>query len=169
MLGYMLLGAGWLIFKNEGALRDWAYQQLPRLVLAVSGIFGVAFVVAMTVDLSVELAQSGQRLNGWELIWPLLGVSAMIGLVLSSRLQRDWLPFALTVVFFLAAYLTLGSVMWPYLVPYSLTVADAAAPESSLQFIFYGGVVVLPVIALYSIIVYWVFRGKIDPRLAKEL
>ncbi|WP_287320228.1 cytochrome d ubiquinol oxidase subunit II [Mesorhizobium sp.] len=25
VLGYMLLGAGWLIVKNDGALRDWAY------------------------------------------------------------------------------------------------------------------------------------------------
>jgi cytochrome d ubiquinol oxidase subunit II len=25
VLGYMLLGAGWLVLKTEGALRDWAY------------------------------------------------------------------------------------------------------------------------------------------------
>ena len=30
-----------------------------------------------------------------------------------------------------------------------------------LQFLFYGGVVVLPVIAAYTIGVYWVFRGKV--------
>ena len=42
-----------------------------------------------------------------------------------------------------------------------VTVADAAAPDASLRFLFYGGVVVLPVIAAYTIGVYWVFRGKI--------
>jgi cytochrome bd-type quinol oxidase subunit 2 len=50
---------------------------------------------------------------------------------------------------------------WPYMVPYSITVANAAAPEVSLSFLFYGGIVVLPVIALYTIGVYWVFRGKV--------
>jgi cytochrome d ubiquinol oxidase subunit II len=30
-----------------------------------------------------------------------------------------------------------------------------------LRFLFYGGVVVLPVIAAYTIGVYWVFRGKV--------
>jgi cytochrome d ubiquinol oxidase subunit II len=45
--------------------------------------------------------------------------------------------------------------------PYSVTVANAAAPDASLRFLFYGGVVVLPVIAAYTIGVYWVFRGKI--------
>jgi cytochrome d ubiquinol oxidase subunit II len=50
---------------------------------------------------------------------------------------------------------------WPYMIPYSITVASAAAPEPSLQFLFYGGVVVIPVIAAYTIGVYWVFRGKV--------
>jgi len=48
-----------------------------------------------------------------------------------------------------------------YIIPYSITVASAAAPESSLRFLFYGGVVVLPVIAAYTVGVYWVFRGKV--------
>ena len=50
---------------------------------------------------------------------------------------------------------------WPYMVPYAITVGNAAAPDVSLKFLFYGGVVVLPVIALYTIGVYWVFRGKV--------
>ena len=43
---------------------------------------------------------------------------------------------------------------------------------ASLRFFFYGGIVVLPVIAAYTIGVYWVFRGKIDrfdpPVLSRE-
>ena len=51
---------------------------------------------------------------------------------------------------------------WPYMIPYALTVADAAGPEASLRFFSYGGIVVLPVIAAYTVGVFWVFRGKID-------
>jgi cytochrome bd ubiquinol oxidase subunit II len=47
------------------------------------------------------------------------------------------------------------------MIPYSVTVASAAAPEASLQFLFYGGIAVLPVIAAYTMSVYWVFRGKV--------
>ena len=68
----------------------------------------------------------------------------------------------MTALFFLAAFLTLGAMFWPYMIPYSLTVAGTAAPEASLQFLFYGGIVVLPVIAAYTIGVYWVFRGKVN-------
>jgi hypothetical protein len=46
------------------------------------------------------------------------------------------------------------------LIPYSITVANAAAPAASVRFLFYGAVVVLPAIAIYTIGVYWVFRGK---------
>jgi cytochrome bd-type quinol oxidase subunit 2 len=49
---------------------------------------------------------------------------------------------------------------WPYTIPYTVTIADAAAPDASLGFLFYGGVVVVPVIAIYTISVHWAFRGK---------
>ncbi len=45
----------------------------------------------------------------------------------------------MTVAFFLTAFLTLGVMIWPYMIPYALTVADAAAPDASLRFFFYGG------------------------------
>jgi cytochrome bd ubiquinol oxidase subunit II len=78
------------------------------------------------------------------------------------RDPRYGLPFAMTALFFLASFLTLGVMFWPYMIPYSLTVAGTAAPDASLRFLFYGGVVVLPVIVAYTIGVYWVFRGKAD-------
>ena len=92
----------------------------------------------------------------------MIGVLALAGIAAGVGRQRDGLPFAMTVLFFLAAFLTLGVMFWPYMIPYSLTVAGTAAPEASLRFLFYGGVVVLPVIVAYTIGVYWVFRGKVD-------
>jgi cytochrome d ubiquinol oxidase subunit II len=66
----------------------------------------------------------------------------------------------MSALFFVASYITLAVMFWPYMIPYSITVADAAAPDASLGFIFYCGVIVLPVIAIYSTIVYYIFRGK---------
>ena len=72
-----------------------------------------------------------------------------------------WLTVTVFGVLFVAFTATFDYMFWPYMIPYSLTVASAAAPDASLRFLFYGGVVVLPVIAAYTIGVYWVFRGKI--------
>ncbi|MET0164620.1 MAG: cytochrome d ubiquinol oxidase subunit II [Vicinamibacterales bacterium] len=159
VLGYALLGAGWIVYKSEGALRDWAYARIPLLVVAVFVVLALAFTVALTIDAGA-IAQGNWRARGWGLAFPIVGVVALIGVIATARARRDALPFHLTVVFFLAAYLTLGVMFWPYMVPYSVTVANAAAPDVSLRFFFFGGVIVLPMILIYTMGVYRVFRGK---------
>ncbi len=135
-----------------------ATYSFPWLAAGVLAVLCLAF--AVTFDYSV-LARSDLQARSWGLAFPVIGVLALAGIVIGAREKRDGLPFALTVLFFLAAFLSLGVMFWPYMIPYSITVANAAAPEASLEFLFYGGIVVLPVIAAYTIGVYWVFRGKV--------
>ena len=157
VLGYALLGAGWLVLKSEGELRDWAYRRIPLLAIAVLLVLAAAFV--LTFDHSV-LAHGKLQERPWGLVFPALGVLALLAVVIGARQKRDGVPFAMTVLFFVCAFLSLGVMFWPYMIPYSLTVASAASPEESLAFFFYGGALVLPLIAIYTIGVYWVFRGK---------
>jgi cytochrome d ubiquinol oxidase subunit II len=161
VLGYALLGAGWLVLKGEGALQDWAWRRVPRLALAMMAVLGVATIAAFLVRQreAGELFTFGAR--AWGLVFPLLGVAAMAGLFAGVRMRREGWPFAMTALFFLSAFASLAVMFWPYMIPYSVTVADAAAPETSLAFMFWGGVFVLPVIGVYTGVVYWVFRGKL--------
>jgi cytochrome bd ubiquinol oxidase subunit II len=163
VLGYALLGAGWLVFKGEGALRDWAYARIPWLAVAVLVVLSLAFTVSVTFDAGA-IAQSNLRARSWGLIFPIAGVAALLGVVAAARARRDGMPVALTTLLFVAAYLTLGVMFWPYMIPYTVTVADAASPDASLQFLFYCGIVVLPVIVVYTFGVYRVFRGKAHQR-----
>jgi cytochrome d ubiquinol oxidase subunit II len=160
VLGYALLGAGWLVLKSEGELRDWAYVRIPWLAAGVLVVLLLAF--ALTFDYSV-LARGHLQARRWGLAFPAIGLLALLATVVGARTKRrDGIPFATTALFFLAAFLTLGVMFWPYMIPYQVTVADAAAPAASLGFLFYGaGLVVLPVIAIYTIGVYRVFRGKV--------
>jgi len=158
VLGYALLGAGWLVLKSDGELRDWAYARIRVLAISVLVVLFLAF--AVTFDFSV-LARTDLQSRQWGLVFPAIGLLAMAGIALGVHGRNDKLPFAMTVLFFIASFLSLGVMFWPYMIPYAITVAQAAAPDESLQFLFYGGVVVLPVIAAYTIGVYWVFRGKV--------
>ena len=97
----------------------------------------------------------------WALVFPAIGVLVLAGIALGAGIKRDGLPFAMTGLFFLASFLSLGAMFWPYMIPYSITVVGAAAPDASLQFLFYGGIVVLPIVVAYTIGVYWIFRGKV--------
>jgi cytochrome d ubiquinol oxidase subunit II len=47
------------------------------------------------------------------------------------------------------------------MIPSVITVDQAAAPPSSLAFMFWGGVLVFPLMLLYTVISYSVFRGKV--------
>ena len=158
VLGYALLGAGWIVLKSEGELHDWAHRRIRWLAASLFAVLFLAFTV--TFDYSV-LARSNFYARPWALIFPAIGVLALVGILVGAHRQRDALPFAMTGLFFVAAFLSLGAMFWPYMIPYSITVASAAAPDESLQFLFYGAVLVLPVIAAYTIGVYWVFRGKV--------
>ena len=61
-----------------------------------------------------------------------------------------------------AAFGTLAFSFWPYMIPFSITIEDAAAPHSSLAFMFWGaGLFVFPLMLLYAATNYTVFRGRI--------
>ena len=160
VLGDALLGAGWLTLKSEGTLRDWAWRRIPLLAGAVLVVLGIAVVAALIA----RARMTGNLLLGrpWGLVFPAIGLLAMYGVFVAARRRRDSWPFALTAVFFVAALLSLAMMFWPYMIPYAITVGSAAAPEQSLSFLFWGaGIFVLPVIAAYTAVVYWLFRGKL--------
>jgi cytochrome bd ubiquinol oxidase subunit II len=161
VLGYALLGAGWLVRKCEGALREWARRRIPWLAVAVLVVLAAAFheTLAERDRIATDLDE-----RSWGLVFPAIGLLAMAGVLLGVRWRRDGLPFVMTTVFFVAAFLTLAVLFWPYMIPYRITVANAAAPDASLSFLLWGAVVVLPVIAIYTITVYWLFRGKLIRR-----
>ena len=159
-LGYALLGAGWLTLKSEGALREWAWRRIPFLAGAVLVVLGLAAIAAF----AARTRATGVLFLGrpWGFVFPLLALLAMAGVFGAAKRRRDGWPYALTVGFFVAAFLSLAVMFWPYMIPYTVTVANAAAPDSSLSFLFWGaGVFVLPVIAIYTITIYWLFRGKL--------
>ena len=160
VLGYALLGASWLVLKSEGELREWVWPRVPRLAGAVLMMLALATVASVSER---DRAVGAVLLDrAWGLVFPALGLLAMFGIFMGARRRRDAWPFPMTVLFFVASFATLAVLFWPYMIPYSITVGGAAAPEASLSFLFWGaGVFVLPVIAIYTAVVYWIFRGKL--------
>jgi len=159
VLGYALLGAAWLVLKTEGDLRDWAYRRLHWLLAGVIVVLIALFAYALSTQLRVlDRWRDDPRL----LVLPLLGAVAMVGLWLGVRWRRDGIPFTMAILAVVCAFATLGASFWPYMIPYSVTVQQAAAPPQSLEFLFWGaGIVVFPVVLIYTAFVYWIFRGKV--------
>jgi cytochrome d ubiquinol oxidase subunit II len=92
---------------------------------------------------------------------PLLVAIVALLMFRAVRRRMHVAPFILALALILLGYLGLLVSIWPYAIPYSLTLADAAAPRTSQVFMLVGAVVILPVIIAYTTAGYWVFRGKV--------
>jgi cytochrome d ubiquinol oxidase subunit II len=160
-LGYTLLGACWLIRKCDGEVRATAYRLIPYLSLALLAFLVVVFAYALAENLQVM----GRWLDRPYLFaFPLVAAVAAIVLTVSVRHRRDGPPFITGALVFVAAFGTLAVSFWPYMIPFSITVQQAAAPHSTLAFLFRGaGLVVFPLMLTYTVVSYRVFRGKVLP------
>jgi cytochrome bd ubiquinol oxidase subunit II len=158
-LGYALLGACWLVRKTEGRLQADAYRLIPLLSFSSIAVLVVVFIFALSEHLQV--------LDRWLerpylFVFPLIGIVAGIILARSVRWRREREPFIMVTATFAAAFGTFAITFWPYMIPFSITVDQAAAPHTSLAFMFWGeGLFVLPLMLVYSAANYRVFRGKV--------
>ena len=161
-LGYALLGACWLVRKCEGDVRDAAYRLIPYLVGWSARLPGRRLRLCLgrksagpaPVAASGRICSSSRRSAS---------IAALV-LAASVRRRRDGAPFYMVALIFAAAFGTLAISFWPYMIPFSITIDEAAAPHSSLAFMFWGeGLFVFPLMLLYTAISYTVFRGKVRP------
>ncbi|HTZ71417.1 MAG TPA: cytochrome d ubiquinol oxidase subunit II [Acetobacteraceae bacterium] len=157
-LGYMLLGAGWLTYKTTEDVQKFAFRLLPKLMFGVLAFLVVAFFSALYLHLPVMHRWIDRPLL---FVFPLAGILACWLLFWSVSRRRELLPFLAGIGIFAAAMGTLAISFYPYMIPFSITVADAAAPYSSQVFFFWGaGLVALPLTLIYTLVVYFVFKGK---------
>lgn len=160
--GYALLGSTWLILKTEGRVQALARQMTRPLVVAVIAAMGLVSSWLPFLD-SRLMARWFSDGNFWWLSpVPLLTLAVAAALWRSAtHPRRDLPPFLLSLALFVLGFLGLVLGMWPYLLPPSMTLWQAAAPASSLGFTLVGLVVLLPVILGYTAWSYRVFRGKV--------
>jgi cytochrome bd ubiquinol oxidase subunit II len=160
-VGYALLGATWLVLKTESELRDKAYRLSWYLLFAMLGAIGA--ISLATPLLHIHYAE---RWFAWPNIIvtaPVpLAVAGVAALLLRSLIRKqDSQPFFLSLALFALSYAGLGISMYPYIVPQSITIWQAASPANSQIFMLVGVAVLIPLILGYTAWAYWVFRGKV--------
>jgi cytochrome d ubiquinol oxidase subunit II len=161
VFGYVLLGATWLVLKTEGPLQEWARGK-ARL-----GLYGVlAFIAMVSIWTPLLDARIAER---W-FAWPNLAFLAPVPLATATLAWWLWrslargreaAPFVAALGLFAMCYLGLAISLFPFVVPPSITLRDAAAAPQSQAFLLIGTVFLLPIILMYSGWSYWVFRGKV--------
>ena len=162
IVGYVLLGSCWLIWKTEGPLQAAARRMARRFALLLIVVIGA--VSAYTPFLENKYYERWFAYPGLLVAVPVPILVAVTGLYLWRSIdgKRDGLPFLLTLILFGLSMMGLAISMWPDVIPGRVTIWEAAAPERSQIFMLVGAIVMVPMILGYTGWAYWVFRGKVD-------
>lgn len=165
--GYALLGAAWLVYKTQGELFERSRAWVKQLAgLSALGM-GAVSLATLGIDQRVTY-QWGLTMTSID--WPVfirLAPLPIVGGILcfllwrGADLRRHYAPYLYAVGLFLVGYVGLAISLFPYIVPFAMTPAEAAAADNALALMLWGAIPMLPLILGYTAYVYWLFRAKV--------
>ncbi|WP_448550896.1 cytochrome d ubiquinol oxidase subunit II [Thalassotalea montiporae] len=164
--GYCYVGAAWLVMKTEGELQ----KRSAKWAIWSNRFMAVGIVAVCIANLSIDPVIADKWL-GFPQVFILIPLVMLFGfmfvtveLYLRKVPMADdfgcWYPFVCAIIIFTLCFCGLAYSFYPYIVPNQLTIFEAASAPASLLVIFWGAVIVLPVIIGYTIFAYKVFWGK---------
>jgi cytochrome d ubiquinol oxidase subunit II len=159
---YALLGCCWLIAKTEGDLQ----RRLHRVVWPLTVVL-LAFIAVVSIWTPLQDPDIAARWFDSGLFYRLLPVPFLVAICAffmyrAVKERHHKTPFVLALGIVLLGYAGLLVTLWPYAIPSSVTLWEAAAPRESQTFTLVGAAVILPIIIVYTTLGYWVFRGKVS-------
>jgi cytochrome d ubiquinol oxidase subunit II len=92
---------------------------------------------------------------------PVLVLACVIGMFRSTGSGHDARALILMEAIIFLGFSGLLISIFPNIVPPTLSIWAASAPRSSQIFLLVGVVIILPIILSYTVLSYWVFRGKV--------
>lgn len=171
--GYVLLGSCWLVLKTEGTTqagaRKWARRATVFVLIAMAAVSLATLSIDPRVTerwgVSMQAIDFGKFLP----LAPIPLMSGVLFLLLWRDIQLkienapDWRPMLISAGLFLLGYAGLAISLFPNLVPFDLDIWQTAARDNALMLMLVGAAIMLPVILGYTIYVYSLFWGKVDP------
>jgi cytochrome d ubiquinol oxidase subunit II len=159
---YALQGATYLVMKIDGDLQERLRALVWPLTLALLG-----FILAVSVWTPLTDAQIASRWFSSSFRYRLYPIPVLVAITALAmfhavRRRHETTPFILSLVLILLGYIGLLVSIWPYAIPNSVTLWDAASPRSSQLFALVGAVIIIPIIIVYTTAGYWIFRGKVE-------
>jgi cytochrome d ubiquinol oxidase subunit II len=158
--GYATLGVGWLRLKGEDATRAFARRHQRWVPLAFLGLTMVTSLVAATVQPSLVGSWPDHRVA---LSWCFLTfIMCGIGIAWIARRDDvdDRVGFGLALAMMMSGVIALGISFFPYVIPFRMSLWDAASGPETQEFVLIGALIATPVILAYTSFAYWVFHGR---------
>ena len=156
-------GSIFLYLKTEGELQERVHGWMWRTF----AIFAVLYVV-VTVYTLLAVPHAATNFERWPAAWivVLLNVLAVANIPRAIHHGRPAYAFFSSACVVAALVFLFGMALFPNLVVSttehpSITVMNASSSEGTLKLMALIAAIGAPLIATYTAIVYWVFRGKV--------
>jgi cytochrome d ubiquinol oxidase subunit II len=162
LAAYSMLGAAHLVHKTEG---DVQFQN--RRLLLGSASAALAMFLMIIVMMLLGYAPVSLMWAGLPQVYfvPLFLVVVLLGFVMlllsCRRAKSDKAACIWAIVIFVSTGIATIGGIFPYFIPFSLSITQAASPQASLVFMLFGAGIILPIIVLYNLYIYRVFSGKV--------
>lgn len=186
----VMQGATFLLLKTEDVLRERARKAaIVSAMVMAAGFVACGFLVAgviggykITSPILTEAASNPttktvvREVGAWlanfnanPILWlvPLFGVVGAAAAAWLSAARRGGLAFICSSVAVAMVILTVGTAMFPFLMPsslnpnHSLTAWDSTSSLHTLRWMFWMVILFLPIVLLYTTWVYRVMRGTV--------
>lgn len=159
--GYVLIGSTYLILKTSGEL-----QRLHVRTARIAASTTLAGALVITLGTPFVSSTLKERIFDPHvlpvfIVLPLSGIGLIIQLFRSLALEQEVWPLVYTVLLFVLSFLGLGLMVFPAIIPPSVTIFEAHASVSSLVFMLTFIGVLIPIMLFYNIYNYVAFRGKV--------
>ena len=163
VFGYSLLGATRLILKTEGELFNKAKQfaKVFCLILAVLMLI-IGGMTPLYIKLPLDNFYKMAILT--ELF--VLTIISFLLLIKVIEAKNHAIPYWLAVAIFILTYISMLTLIFPYVIPYQITYTQAQASDTTLLFTLIPAIIMIPLLLLYTSYAYYIFRGKTKEKLS---
>lgn len=157
-------GAIYLYLKTEDQLQ----QRAEKAILPLFFVFCAAYVV-VTVSTWFHAPHATKNLFTYPVLWivPLLNFLAVLNIPRAMHLGRPGYAFFTSSMVILALVCLFSVAIFPNLMlstidpDYSITAYNARSSEGTLMTMLIIAVLGMPCVLSYTVVIYWIFRGKV--------
>jgi len=158
-------GANWIIFKTNSELNE----KLKRVIFRLNFVLLALIIISLLVWHVIEPKPFHNFIEiPWLWIFPLLTFIGLLGLFKVRFFKKDGMGFLFSSLFLFGGLSTTVASIFPKVLPStntvnpSLTIYNVAADTYGLTVGVYWFVIAVVLVAIYMIIQYRVFKGKMD-------
>lgn len=161
---FALHGAIYLYLKTEGELQARVRHAITWLFSAFAGLY-----VLVTIATWWHVPHATKNIAAYPVLWivPILNALAVLNIPRAMHLGKPGYAF-FTSAMVIAALASLFSVaIFPNFMlstidpAYSVTLENARSSAGTLQTMLIIAVIGIPCVLSYTVIIYWIFRGKV--------